>query len=272
MPSKKKKPVSNPARGYATVSIPSKPKVVDSAGISSADSVGVSDNKIPPSDTSQGPENEQKDSTVQSYTSHNIERHLEDAELQSFIDTYGSKCKYDSSRQVTRLETERRLLRPQADLLDFSNWLSPETVDLILELAKREEEGCGPNSESDASSLKRCLPEDELCARLWTLKYTLLKLGFSELETDNALRYIISRHGRDGIWKLDEIFSWLVMHSDNWCLLSYEHTHSPRPRTPEPISLWNAGNIFHLSLYPSKLISTRCQTDSTANYIFCSWE
>lgn len=239
--------------------------------------MGVSDNEqLKPSDTSRGPENEQNDSAV---PPHDLEKHLEDAELQSFIDTYGSRCKSDSSRQVTRLETERRVLRPQANLLDFSNWLSSETVDLIFELAKREEEGRGPNSESDTSSLKQCLPEDELCARLWTLKYTLLKLGFPELETDNSLRYIIFRHsgstatnGKDGIWKLDEAFSWLAVHCDNWRLPSYEHTHSPRPQTPEPIAVWIPGNIFHPSLYPSKLISTRYQTDPTSNFEFSDWE
>lgn len=213
---RKKKPTSNPARGFATVSVPSKPKSVDSTTpASTVDSRSVTESDRPtPAEPSQPPSEKREPSSLQNYSPEELEKHLENAELQLLVEKLAAKCKNDAARQVTKLETERRVLRQQAVSLNLSEWLPKEAQELILSLAEAEERGISP-----PSSLKRSSSEEELYMRLWTLRETLIKLGFPEVKVEEALKHVLlylpgpsTSSNRDMVPNLDESLDWLAMH------------------------------------------------------------
>lgn len=213
---RKKKPASNPARGFATVSVPSKPKSVDSTTpASTVDSRSVTESDRPtPAEPSQPPSEKQEPSSLQNYSPEELEKHLENAELQLLVEKFAAKCKNDAARQVAKLETERRVLRQQAVSLNLSEWLPKEVQELILSLAEAEEREISP-----PSSLKKSSSEEELYMRLWTLRETLMKLGFPEVKVEEALKHVLfylpgtaTSSNRDVVPNLDESLDWLAMH------------------------------------------------------------
>lgn len=226
---KKKKPASNPARGFATVSVPSKPKTTDSTTVSSAaESTAASDVEKPQpvaasepaaaAPVTAAPEGQ----ALKDYSPEDLEKHLEEAELQLLVDKYASKCKNDSARQVAKLETERRVLRPQANTLSLTDWLSPELLERLLNLAQKEQQDSDPPPAYDSNESKGPTSEEDLYVRLWTLKETLLKLGFPEIKTQEVLKHILvyfsgnpASNSKDVIWNLEESLEWLAMNCDS---------------------------------------------------------
>ncbi|KAL4916916.1 P-loop containing nucleoside triphosphate hydrolase protein [Aspergillus aurantiobrunneus] len=238
---KKKKPTANPARGFATVSVPSKVKPAESSGpASTVDSKSVSESDRPtPVEPDQPAPNSNEAPSLQNYTPEELERHLEDAELQILVEKYAAKCKSDAVRQAGKLETERRVLRQQAAPLNLLEWLPSDVVSSILSLAETEEQGMSPQPMRD----KRAVPEDELCTKLWVLRDTLLKLGFPENRVEEALKHVLvyfagnfTLTNRDVVCNLDEALEWLAMHCDSEELPSYTQTSVQRKDTDKNIS------------------------------------
>ncbi|RFU29894.1 hypothetical protein B7463_g6443, partial [Scytalidium lignicola] len=215
---KKKKPLSNPARGVATTSIASKPKAE------------VIDNDIQESsqkNTTNPPENPQvnllpnsepdtglpklKETTL---TPEEFERQLENSELQVLVEKYGQKSKRDAARQKTRLDTDRRVLRGQADPLSTRKWLSLELTEEILELIKTESRSLNQGYESINGPKQ--LSEEELIIRLWTLQQSLISAGFYQDKIMLALQHIlaisdkIAPSAKDTIWGIEEALEWLA--------------------------------------------------------------
>ncbi|KAI9370426.1 P-loop containing nucleoside triphosphate hydrolase protein [Aspergillus egyptiacus] len=224
---KKKKPASNPARGFATVSVPSKVKPTDSSGpASTVESKSVSESERPtPAEPQQPAQQPTEATSLQNYSPEELERHLEDAELQILVEKYAAKCKSDAVRQVGKLETERRVLRQQAVPVNLIEWLPSDVVNSILSLAEAEEQGMSPQPVRD---VKRAVAEDELCSKLWVLKETLLKLGFPEKRVEESLKHVLvyfagnfSVSNRDVVCNLDEALDWLAMHCNPEELPSY---------------------------------------------------
>lgn len=256
---KKKKPAANPARGFATVSVPSKPKVVDSPGTpSTVDSKAASDNgRSPPFEVKQ-PQVGGEAASLQQYTPEELERHLEDSELQLLVEKYASKCKNDAARQVTKLETDRRVLRQQAAPLNLSEWIPSEVLDQILKLVKTEELELGPLLGKESNGVKRSVSQEELCVKLWTLKETLLKLGFPESKVEDSLKYLLlyftgnaTSANRDVVWNLDESLDWLAMHCNPDDLPSYTRTNAQLPKESENFTSWITGKLRLLDLSQS---------------------
>ncbi|KAK1141455.1 hypothetical protein N8T08_008995 [Aspergillus melleus] len=245
---KKKKPASNPARGFATVSVPSKPKPVAStdstAPTTAAESKSVSESDRPtPAENSQPAPTTQDTSSLQNYSPEELEKHLEDAELQILVDKYAAKCKNDAARQVTKLETERRVLRQQAVLLNLLEWLPRDILDSILGLAETEERELSPLPGRDPNGLKKAGSEEELYGRVWTLKETLLKLGFPEERVEEALKHLLlyfagnfAYANRDMVCNLDEALDWLAMHCKLEELPSYLQTTTQLRKDEKDIS------------------------------------
>ncbi|KAL2829899.1 P-loop containing nucleoside triphosphate hydrolase protein [Aspergillus pseudoustus] len=224
---KKKKPASNPARGFTTVSVPSKAKPADSSGpASTIDSKSVSESERPtPAEPTQPAHKPNDAPSLQNYTPDELERHLEDAELQILVEKYAAKCKSDAIRQAAKLETEKRVLRQQAVPVNLLEWLPSDVVNSILSLAEADEQGLIPQSMRDA---KRTVSEDDLCMKLWILKDTLLKLGFPETRVEEALKHVLvyyagnfSITNRDVVCNLDEALDWLAIHCQPEELPSY---------------------------------------------------
>ncbi|KAG2411771.1 hypothetical protein HFD88_009327 [Aspergillus terreus] len=242
---KKKKPAANPARGFATVSVPSKPKSTDTtAPTSTVESKSVSESERPtPAEKNEPTTETQQSSSLQNYSPEELERHLEDAELQLLVEKYASKCKNDAARQASKLETERRVLRQQAVSLSLLEWLPAEVLDTILSLAETEERELSPLSGRDLNGSKKPGSEEDLYMRLWTLKETLLRLGFPAERVEESLKHLLlyfsgnfATSNRDMVCNLDEALDWLAMHCGLDELPSYTQTGAQLRKDEKNIS------------------------------------
>lgn len=248
---KKKKPAANPARGFATVSIPSKPKSTpaeSAAPTSTAESKSVSESDRPTPAEATQPVAEKKPEghSLQNYSPEELEKHLEDAELQILVDKYASKCKNDAARQVTKLETERRIFRQQAVPLNLLEWLPADILNSVLRLAEMEESELSVGSGRD-SNAKKPVSEEELYMRLWSLRATLLRLGFPQEKVEEALKHLLQYHSnnfistnREMVCNFDEALDWLAMHCEPRELPSYTQANQSRSDADRNIS-WIAG-------------------------------
>ena len=235
---KKKKTPNNPARGFATTSIAS--RKVQSTDNNDGDSREVAPSTTPPSEgQGQRAHTEAQISVgssskeVSDLCAEELEAHLETSDLQRILDEHGDRCNRDASRQVIKLKTERRLLRPQAAPFDARFWVPDEITELILRRVASEREerisllghelqtGATPDSSEDVSLI-----------RLWTLQRTLLALGFprelarrsmrSLLEDDLYAHRNVSFVTKDSIWGLENCLDWLALSCDANNLPNYE--------------------------------------------------
>jgi ATP-dependent RNA helicase DHX29 len=180
---------------------------------------------------------------LQNYTPDELEQHLEDAELQILVEKHAAKCKSDAIRQAVKLDTERRVLRQQAVPVNLLEWLPSDVVSSILGLVEAEEQALSPQPVRD----KRAVLEDELCTKLWVLKDTLLKLGFSENRVEEALKHVLVYFAgnfattRDVVCNLDESLDWLAIHCSVDELPSYTQTNGQRKDADKNVS-WISGN------------------------------
>lgn len=240
---KKKKPASNPARGFATTSIASKPKVElpeaaeESPVVNEAkdtDEVQQIEQTAPA--TSSHPPNE-KTLTVEEF-----EKLLEESELQVLVEKHAQKSKRDAARQKTRLETDRRLLRSQAESLNTRKWLPPELMDEILDLIKAEGRFTGQSNEA-SGNLKQA-SEEELTIRLWTLQQALLGSGFIEEKVSLSLRHVLDisdkivAGNKDSIWGMEEALDWLARNCFREELPDYENWQRKTGGLPRSQSGW----------------------------------
>lgn len=250
---KKKKPAANPARGFATVSIPSKPKSTpteSTAPTSTAESKSVSESDRPtPAEATQSvAEKKPEGHSLQNYSPEELEKHLEDAELQILVEKYASKCKNDAARQVTKVETERRIFRQQAVPLNLLEWLPADIVSSVLRLAEMEESELSPGSGRDSNATKKPVSEEELYMRLWSLRSTLLRLGFPQEKVEEALKHLLQYYSnnfistnREMVCNFDEALDWLAMHCEPRELPSYTQANSQSRSDADRNISWIAG-------------------------------
>lgn len=247
---KKKKPAANPARGFSTVSLPSKPKPTESPAPSSAADSGVpSESEQPtPAEANPPPADTQAPQSLQNYSPEELEKHLEESELQLLVEKCASKCKNDAARQVSKMETERRILRQQSTTLSLFEWFPTEILNWILSLGEAEEHTVTPVPARDSSGVKRSVSEEELCAKLWTLREALLRLGFPEAKIDDLFKYLLQYYSgnfagsnRDSLWNLDESLDWLALHCSPEELPSYIRTNAPALKESDKTMSWING-------------------------------
>ncbi|KAL7785597.1 P-loop containing nucleoside triphosphate hydrolase protein [Trichoderma ceciliae] len=239
---KKKKPLANPARGFATTSVASKPRleIVDSVG--SQSSSGVNTPKTAPL---AGPEaiilpSKSPEQSIERASTKDIilspeefEQQLEESELQLFVEKYSQKVKRDAQRQCSRLETDRRLLRSQAENLNTQKWLPRELMDHILDLIKAESRFYASSLSSENAGPGKMPSEEDLVSRIWTLQQTLSGAAFSGHIVESAIQHIlditpnISPAPRDYIWGLEEALEWLARESPLEELPTYGNRSKP---------------------------------------------
>ena len=228
---KKKKPTSNPARGFATTSIASKPKPD-----ANEPELG------PTSQQSATPQNAPEDAThvvgpggaipgapLTNLSPEEFEKQLDNSELQVLVEKHAQKSKRDALRQKTRLETDRRVLRGQAETLNTRKWLPAELMEEILDLIKAEERLVGQATDS---AIKLKPPsEDELTIRLWTLQQSLIGAGFPESKVTSSLDHVlkisdkIGASSKEAIWGIEEALDWLARNCLRDDLPDYENWH-----------------------------------------------
>jgi ATP-dependent RNA helicase DHX29 len=246
----KKKIASNPARGFATTSIASKPKPdkkdADTSNEPSESQSSVSTPAPAEKSLQSGQPDQAQDHKVLSdktpadrelheLSPEELEARLELSELQSFIEQQGPKVRKESARQVLRLKTDRRVLRGQADLLTVREWLPEELMQQIIELAL--DESLSTSAPPSVSASKR-LSEDELLSRVWQLSIILADLDVPEHQVRKVLQYmLVSPPSEDSgalAWGLSEALDWLAL---NGQLLDYDAV-KPKPQ-PSSIQMNN---------------------------------
>ncbi|KAI1372610.1 P-loop containing nucleoside triphosphate hydrolase protein [Hypoxylon crocopeplum] len=222
---KKTKATANPARGFATTSIASKPRaeIVNEPTPTATKEIKPD---APPTSSSRDPNahappsnpipDNPKNQQTKELSPEEFERQLEESELQLLVEKHAQKVKRDAQRQKSRLETDRRLLRGQAESLNTKKWLPQELMDHILGLIQAESR-FGALSLTDGNTINGKLPsEEDLVVRLWTLQQTLAGAGFSEDKVKAVLQYVldiassISGTSKDNIWGLEEALDWLA--------------------------------------------------------------
>ncbi|KAJ4311099.1 hypothetical protein N0V94_008115 [Neodidymelliopsis sp. IMI 364377] len=226
---KKKKPAGNPARGFATTSVASKPKVEKSAVDAVKESASA-----PSKDSPAAPEAAalalKKDEPVKQevvQTPEELEAQLERDELQLLVEKHAAKVRRESRRQVTKFETDRRVLRAQSHAMTVHDWLPNEILDTIISLAQAESNDSN-RRQGQQQSLLKVMSEEDAMSRLWTLSLTLRDLGFSQEQIEPVLRWLCAdAAGIDAtstVWGLQEALEWLALHQCDGHSFSYEES------------------------------------------------
>lgn len=224
---KKKKPAANPARGFATTSVASKPKAE-----APSDESSKKDTDVTPSDpsgtiSSAGTTQAQTstpdgDRGLHELSPEELEAQLEASELQQFVERHGAKVKKESTRQVARLQADKRILRSQADFLSMKDWLPDELMQQVLNLALSD-------SQYDLDSTKkvRFPAEDDATAKVWMLRQCLLDLDIPLHRVNEVLAWLVAHPPAASLssptWGIDECLEWLAIHCPPGELDEYDY-------------------------------------------------
>jgi ATP-dependent RNA helicase DHX29 len=247
---KKKKPASNPARGFATTSIASKPKIELPEPVSESTPLNEPEDRVDAQN--QEPTELPSSSAVSTEkvpTADDFEKQLEESELQVLVEKHAQKSKRDAARQKTRLETDRRLLRSQAESLNTRKWLPPEFMEEILDLVKAEGRFTGQSTEVLGNSKQAS--EEELTIRLWTLQQALLGVDFIEDKVNLALRHVLDISdkvgvgNKDAIWGMEESLDWLARTCSREELPDYENWQRKKGGLSKSQSGPGISNVSH---------------------------
>ncbi|KXJ92133.1 ATP dependent RNA helicase [Microdochium bolleyi] len=228
---KKTKPAPNPARGFATTSVASKPvarvEKPDDEPITTAKGKTDANAAAPTtSTTSTATQAANNAPSTKDLSPEEFEKQLEESELQILVEKHAQKVRRDAQRQKSRLETDRRLLRGQAEPLSVKKWLPQELMDHILDLVQAESRFA---ASAETSSSNRLPPEEDLTMRLWTLRETLAGAMFTKDRIDAVLLHVldmatsISPTSKDSIWGMEEALDWLARECSTEELRTYDY-------------------------------------------------
>lgn len=252
---KKSKPAANPARGFATTSVASKPRIETAtpaqtppngppasdstaAGLAKPNASSIAPSTALPAHPTAAPSQ-----PAPSLSPEEFEKQLEESELQLLVEKHAHKAKRDAARQKTRLETDRRLLRGQAEPLNTRKWLPQELMDQILDLIQAETRFAASSLASERPLSEKMPSEEDLTMRLWTLQQTLASLSFSPEKIDAVLQYVlelapsVSTANRDYIWGLEEALDWLARSCGRGELRDYDYRGVKPPKSQPGMSI-----------------------------------
>jgi ATP-dependent RNA helicase DHX29 len=238
---KKKKPAGNPARGFATTSIASKPRPEKSAADAPTQVVAHAPSKeaaaaaaAPEPAPQPCPQPEAPGQVAP--TPEELEAQLERDELQLLADKHAAKVRRESRRHVSKFQTDRRVLRGQSHSMTVHDWLPSDILDSIVSLARAESNDS--NRRQGQQSLLKTLPEEDAMSKLWTLDLTLRHLGFSQVHIQPVLRWLCANaasvDASSSIWGLQEALEWLALNQCEAHSFSYEETR-PKPSTVDTL-------------------------------------
>jgi ATP-dependent RNA helicase DHX29 len=235
-PKKKKKAHGNPARGFSTVSVPSKPKR-DVSSDSEAPAAGPDDDPAPvpvPETATLNKDLEQTD--IRDMLPDELEIYLETAELEALLKSNSTRCKSEATRQITKLKTETSQLRPQSVQLSTFSWLDDHTVEQILSIYDQD---LFPPP-ATASLLQH--GDHKLLLDLWILQQVLSSLGFPE--PNKALAHLLQlaftytiRSDGGYIWGLSETWDWYALNFPLKELPEYQTFTVPQPTVVQDLPL-----------------------------------
>lgn len=243
---KKKKPAGNPARGFATTSIASKPKqekpvATEEPGLPEKEDGPVAEPAQQPSSTP-APAPKQVEQTPEE-----LEAQLERDELQLLVEKHAPKVRRESRRQATKLQTDRRVLRAAAESLTTHDWLSSDIKDRIISLAQVESKDS--NRRQGQQSLLKVLTEEDATSKLWMLDLTLRDMGFTPAHIEPVLRWLcanaVSVDSTASIWGLQEALEWLALDHCDGHSLSYDEPKKARPTAGSPATSRPGKSFWH---------------------------
>jgi ATP-dependent RNA helicase DHX29 len=251
---KKKKPAGNPARGFATTSVPSKPKpdriapdatAKENVPAPSQEHVTATESVTQVAPTAEAA----KEEVVP--TPEELEAQLERDELQLLVEKHAPKVRRESHRNVLKFHTDRRVLRGQSHAMTVHDWLPNDILDSIVALAQAESNDS--NRRQGPQPLLKVLTEEDAMSKLWTLDLTLRELGFSSEHTLPVLKWLCANAAAvdtsASIWGLQEALEWLALdHCDDHSF-SYEEQVPKRvgadtPDMSRPSEFYSAPDKF----------------------------
>jgi ATP-dependent RNA helicase DHX29 len=224
---KKKKPAGNPARGFATTSVASKPKPEKTPPDATEKEQLPSLSKDHVTAAVSAPEaasgaKEPKQETVQ--TPEELEAQLEHDELQLLVEKHAAKVRRESRRNVLKFQTDRRVLRGQSHSMTAHDWLPHDILDSIIALAQAESNDS--NRRQGPQPLLKVLTEEDAMSKLWTLDLTLRELGFGSNHIEPVLKWLCTNaaavDSSASIWGLQEALEWLALDHCEDHAFSYE--------------------------------------------------
>ncbi|KAL9618189.1 MAG: hypothetical protein Q9160_007085 [Pyrenula sp. 1 TL-2023] len=239
---KKRKPPQNPSRGFQTSSLPSKAKTAATEqrdeqldALPSGDVVLEAKGQ-PVSNSTKASQSESREVQNHTVTQHmspeQLEEHLEQSELQAALAAHGQRIKLEASKAAARLQTERRVLRSQASVLDTGKWLAPELKLHVMNLARHEDFARSTgHPKVIEKALEHLSAEMAMCMRLWRLRRTLtqLKLPYAPAALQNALSFNCADNeskisSKETLWGLDEALAYMALHSEDSAMPPYDTT------------------------------------------------
>jgi ATP-dependent RNA helicase DHX29 len=235
---KKKKPAGNPARGFATISVPSKPKVVETLAEPEVAEEPRKEIAIEAVQVSQAASEARPSTSIAiEQTPEELEAQLELDELQLLAEKHASKTRRESRRQVLKFQTDRRVLRSQSQSMTVHDWVPNEIMDSIIALAQAESNDS--NRKQGPQSLLKILSEEDAMAKLWILDLTLRDLGFSYDHLQPVFKWLcanaVNIDASAAIWGFQEGLEWLALDQCEGHSFSYEEPQAKRlvPNSPD---------------------------------------
>lgn len=215
---KKKKPTTNPARGFATISLPSKAKAVEPPPSSLLRPVAAAA-MAPPSDASK---------LVPGHYEPPTAEEEEEAELQRVVEMQGARVRREAQRLANKAETEKRTLRSTCSPLRLGNVLAFQHARSTRQQADGAGEGGAEllgeeilrRAREEFAQQARCSPRvvggPALLLPAWTLHRAFLALGFPEARLEEALRAVMGLAGsaeKPAEVLMEDLLEWLAVHS-----------------------------------------------------------
>lgn len=222
---KKKKPIANPARGFATTSVASKPKSEKVTELEPVSVITQEDSTVTSSVAADTPviTVSKVERELHELSPDELEKRLEESELQLIVEKHGAKSQREALRSVSKLQTDCRLMRAQAQSISTRQLISKEAVERALELAAEDITVVTPPTSEHQS--RRVSSEEDATIRIWVLQLALFALGFSEGTVENALKYVLRYPPAESstiTWGLDECFDWLALNVEEHDLPEYD--------------------------------------------------
>ncbi|KAF2012272.1 ATP-dependent RNA helicase A [Aaosphaeria arxii CBS 175.79] len=231
---KKKKPASNPARGFATTSVASKPKperiveppepATSKKDITPSAVPQVSSSAQAHGGASAQPKNPQK-------TPEELEAQLELDELQLLVEKHATKVRREARRQILKVQTDQRVLRSQAQNVTVQDWVPRDVLDTIISLAQAESNDS--NRRQGQKSLTKTLSEEDAMSKLWILDLTFRGMGFTEENIDPVLKWLCANaavvDSTSSTWGFAEGLEWMALDQCEGHSFSYD---GPKPSLP----------------------------------------
>jgi ATP-dependent RNA helicase DHX29 len=237
MAKKKKKTPTNPARGFATTSVASKPKAEKESDKTEAEKDDVENDEAPAvrgfklQDSTHGLATKSSSTSAKQQhelTPQELEEQLEQDDLQLFVEKHAAKIARDAARQIARVQTDCRVLRAQSQYLAADQWLPDELVQEILDFSRRElrEEDHTENAPSS-----KLFSEEITVARLWSLQLTLLNLRVPKTRIFELFTALLSQDPKPDsgsfVWGFRESLDLLSLDEGDSSLPAYDGQRGP---------------------------------------------